>query len=152
MKGIWLPNIKQWLTGTTISPTVQALDVNVANASLPINLAPLEYKEHRHMDFSVTTLPASAGVAVEIGDTNTPAANVANTCTELRVANNSGNPVNIYSGPNSGALTQIGVAHAGQIGEAVYGVSLVAGDKIWVRAIQNSAGTSGKLLVTLLGA
>lgn len=151
MKGIWLPNLKQWLTGTTVGSD-HGLDVNVINTTLPIALSALSYKEHRFMDAAVTNIPASGGTAVEIGDTNNPAANVANTCTQLKIANNSGNALNIYVGANSGALTQIGVAHAGQIGEAVFGVTLASGDKVWIRAVQNAAVTSGEVLVTLLGA
>lgn len=151
MRGIWLPSLKQFVTGTLVGSDY-GLDVNIVNTSLPIALTALVYKEHRFMDAAVTNIPASGGTAVQIGDTNIPAADVANTCTQLKVANNSGSAINIYVGANSGALTQIGVAHAGQIGEAVFGVTLASGDKVWIRAVQNAAITSGEVLVTLLGA
>lgn len=148
--GVWLPNLKDWLSGTLTSGK-NALDVNVANATLPVALTPYAFKEFRFQDAAVTSIPASGGTAVEVGDTNIPASAVAVTCSELKIANNTGYALSIYKGANSGALTQIGIAHAGQTSEAAFGAALVATDKIWVRAVQNAAITTGELLVTLNG-
>lgn len=148
---LWLPNLKEFASGTTIG-SKNSMDVNVANtASIPVNISSLTFKEYRTQDAADTAIPASGGTAVQVGDTAHPIAVIANTCTEMRLANNTGSALIIYKGANSGALTAIGVCNQGQTSEAVFGVSLVAGDKIWVRAVENTAVSAGIFMVTLTG-
>lgn len=148
MRGVWLPNIKRWLTGTTVGAS-QALDVNiVAGAS---GASPT-FKEYRFQDANVTQINGSGGVFVQIGDSGHAASDIANSIAQMKVANNTGAAIIIAAGANAAAAaaaTPLAVVHAGQTSEAVYTVSLVATNKIWVRALQTSDIVSGELLVTL---
>lgn len=147
--GIWLPNIKKWLTGTTVGGS-QALDVNVVQAvATPTVITQAGFKERRFMDAAVTQINKKSGLWKQIGDTNEAASDVANTITSMRVNLNLGAALVFGKGANSGAVTEIGAAGAGQTSE--FGVSLAAGDKIWVRALQDADVTVGELLVLLLG-
>lgn len=143
---IWLPNIKKFLTGTTVGSS-QALDVNiVAGAS---GASPT-FKEYRFQDASVTQINGSGGSFVQIGDSGHAAADIANTIAQMKVANNTGAALVIAAGANAAAAaaaTPLAVVHAGQTSEAVFTVALVATDKVWVRALQTPDITSGELLV-----
>lgn len=153
MTGLWLPNLKKFLTGSTIG-LKQALDVNVLN-TVPVPVAPTNYafKESRFMDASVTNIPASGSSFVEIGDTNFPAAAIANTIVELRLNWNGGGPIVISKGADATAAAlsanRLNVIGSGQT--ISIGASLVATDKIWIRALKNAAITGGELTVALLG-
>lgn len=147
--GLWLPNIKRFLSGTVVGSS-PSLNVNVLN-TVPVPVAPsnYSYKERRFQDANVTQINAKSGAWVQIGDTNEASASVANTITEMRVSSNLGAALVFGKGANSGAVTPIGASGAGQ--SLSLGVALVAGDKIWVKALQDAAVTSGELLVLLLG-
>lgn len=148
---IWLPNLKRFLTGTTIGSS-RALDVNVANTTpLPISPSELDLLEYRYMDFGVTGINVLSGAYVQIGDTGHAAADIANTITKAKVANNSGRPLLIGSGANAGAVTVFAVVAAGQTSEAVYAAALAAGDKVWIKSLDEVAGDSGVVLVTFYG-
>lgn len=140
-------------TGTVVG-SKSCLDVNVANSvPIPIVQASYDWKEYRFMDPAVTNINASAGAFVEIGDTNHAAGDVANTIEEVRVNWNGGNALVISSGADATAAALqanwIGVVGAGQT--IAFGFDLASGDKIWVRALQNAAVTSGELLINLMG-
>lgn len=143
MTGMWLANLKRFVTGT-LNGSKYCLDVHVAN-SVSTAATSYSYKEHRLHDAASNNINASAGTWEQV-DT---AADVANTINEVRIRNHTGAAIQIGKGANSGAVTVIGVAHEG--GEEDFGVSLVATDKIWILALENAAITSGKVLVTLLG-
>lgn len=148
--GIWLPNIKRYLSGSLVGPT-PTLAVSVLN-TVPVPVATTQYsfKERRFMDCAVTSIPASASPWVQIGDTSFPAADIANAITEMRISANLGAALVFGKGPNAGAVTEIAASAAGQT--LAIGVSLVAADKVWVRALQNATVDSGELLVLFLGA
>lgn len=146
MKGLWLPNIKRFLAGTLIGGS-PCLNVNVLNTvPVPTAAANYAYKEHRFMDASVTTINKSSGAWVQVGDTP---ADIANTIVEMRVNANLGAALQFGSGPNAGSVTVIGTTGAGQT--TAFGVTLAAGDKIWVKAIQDNDVVAGELLVNLMG-
>lgn len=144
MKPLWLPNIKRWLGGTVVGSDV-CLNVSVKDQPA-INLGTYAYLEHRFMDAAITQINGSGGAWKEIGDTP---ADVANTIEEFRVNANLGAALQFGKGANAGAVTVIGVCGAGQT--TSFGVSLVATDKIWVKAIQTNNVNSGELLVSLMG-
>lgn len=152
MRALWLKNLKKFATGTTNS-SKQCLDVNIASTTASLSLGSTAYKERRFHLPATTGVNARSGAWVQL-DANsdvagsTPA-NVANTCTEMEVNWNGGAALEFGVGANSGAVTVIGSAGAGQTKK--FGVSLASGDKVWVRAIQNSAVATGELLVVLLG-
>lgn len=155
MRGIWALNLKRFITATTIG-SKYSLDVNVANtAAVPVSPSELAMREFRHQDTSVTAINARSGAFVQIGDTNFAAADIANTITKLKVANNTGYPLIISKGADATAAASsanyLGVVNEGQTSEAVFGVSLVATDKIWVRSMGSSSVSSGILVVTLFG-
>lgn len=143
MLQIWAKGLKQFITGTT-NGSKHCLDVHVAN-TISTSAGSYAYKEHRLHDAASNNINASAGTWEQI-DT---AADVANTISELRVRNHCGSAIQVGKGANSGAVTVIGVVHEG--GEEDFGVSLVAGDKVWILALENAAITTGKVLAILLG-
>ncbi len=141
--GVWLENLKKFVTGT-LNGSKYSLDVHVANA-VATAASSFSYKEHRLHDAATNNINASSGSYEEI-DT---AADVANTITELRIRNHTGAAILIGSGANAGAVSVIGVVHEG--GEENFGVALIATNKIWIKAMENSAIASGKVLAILLG-
>lgn len=143
----YFANLKRAVTGTTVGSS-HAADVYIANTTLPVAFSAITMKEYRFQKMSDTAIPASGGTAIEIGDSAHVAADIATTCTQLKCSNNSGGAFNIYKGANSGALTLLAAIAQGQTSEAVFGVALVATDKVWVRAIENTAISSGQILVT----
>lgn len=153
MVGFWLKNLKQFVTGTTVGSKYCA-DVNVANSSaIPVSSSENAQLEYRFQDFSDTGINALSGAYVEIGDSDHAASNIANTISKMKVANNSGAALLIGVGANAGAVTVLAAIQAGQTGEAVFGFStaLVSGDKLWVKALKDTAVAEGDLLVTLFG-
>lgn len=147
MTPIWLVNLKDWLTGTTVGGK-NGLDVNVINTSVPIAQTALAYAERRFHDAALTTIPASSSnpVQLDVLGASTPA-NVAGTRTQMGVNWNGGAAVEILKGATAGAAVAIAAFGAGQT--RAVGVTLALNDKIWVRAIQGSTITSGELLVVL---
>ena len=130
--------------------TTDPLNINiVSSATLPVTGAAYTYKEKRFMNCATTNINGSGGAWIQIGDTDFPAANIANTISEIRINANLGNALQFGKGANAGAVTEIGASGAGQ--SLALGVSLVAGDKVWVRAVQSAAVSSGELLVLFLG-
>jgi len=140
MRGIWLHTVKKWVTGTLVGSSY-ALDVAVKSLGL------LTYKEHRFHDASSTTINASGGAYIQLET----AADIANTITGMLVSNNTGASLVIGVGANSGAVTVISAISQGQSADLMLGVSLSSGNKVWVRALQNSAISSGELLVSFWG-
>lgn len=148
--GIWLPNIKRYLSGSLVGPS-PTLNVSVLNTvPVPVATTLYSFKERRFMDCAVTSIPASGSAWIQIGDTNFPAADIANTIAEIRISANLGSALTFGKGPNAGSVTEIATSAAGQT--LALGVSLVATDKVWVRALQNATVDSGELLVLFLGA
>lgn len=153
MRGVWLPNIKRWLSGTLVGGE-PSINVNVLN-TVPVPVAPAnyQYKERRFHIASSTNINARTGAWIEL-DANsdvaagTPA-DVANTIAEFRANWNGAGALEFGVGANAGAVTPIDSIGSGQT-QAV-GVSLSAGNKIWVRAVKNTAITSGELMILLLG-
>ena len=153
MRSIWLPNIKKFLTGSVVGASA-ALDVSVVNTvPVPVAFTQYAFMELRFQDAGVTAIPASGGAFIEIGDTNFPASDIANTITELRLNWNGGGALVISKGADATAAAlaanRLEVIGSGQT--IAIGVSLVATDKIWIRALKNAAITGGELTVTLLG-
>lgn len=146
MTGLWLANLKRFVTGT-LTGGKYGLDVNVIN-TLSTSASSFSYKEHRLHDASGTQINGSGGAFVQL-DT---IANIANTITQMKIRNHTGSALVIAAGANAAAAaaaTPLGVAHEG--GEEDFGVSLASGDKVWVRAMEASSISSGKLLAIFLG-
>lgn len=130
-------------TGTVVGSKT-CLDVYVAN-SISTVAASYAYIEHRFHLPASTNINASTGAWIQLET----AADISDAIAEMRVNWNGGDAIQIGVGANAGAVSRIGVFGAGQT--APVGVSLVAGDKVWIKAVQNSAITAGELLVTFLG-
>ncbi len=149
MTPLWVINLKQFITGTTVGGKY-CLDVNVLN-TVPVPVTPANYafKEYRFHDVSLTNINASAGAFIQL----VTAADIANTIAEMRVNWNGGAALIISKGADATAAALaaniLAVAGAGQT--FIIGAVLVAGDKVWVRAQQNVAITSGELTVSFLG-
>jgi len=146
MTGLWLKNLKQFVTGTT-NGSKHCADVHVAN-TVSIAQGSFSYKEHRLHDSASTNINASSGAFIQIET----AADIANTITQMKIRNHTGAALVISAGADAAAAaaaTPLGVVHEG--GEEDFGVTLVATNKVWVRAMENAAITSGKLLVIFLG-
>lgn len=145
---IYLPNLKSAGSRATVTGTVigqkECLDVNIAN-SISTSAVSLSYIEHRFHDASATNINASGGAWIQLE----AAADISTAIAEMRINWNGGSALLIGKGASAGAVTVIDAVGAGQT-EGV-GVALVAGDKVWVRALQNAAITAGELLVKFLG-
>jgi hypothetical protein len=147
MRPVWLVNLKDWLTGTTVGGK-NGIDVNIINTTVPIAPSSLVYAERRFHDASLTTIPASSSnpVQLDVVGASTPA-NVSGTRTQMAVNWNGGAAIEILKGATAGAAVAIAAFGAGQT--RAVGVSLANGDKIWVRAVQNVTVTTGELMVVL---
>lgn len=151
MRGLWLMALKNFATGT-LNGSKRCLDVHVANT---ISTAQAAYAqlERRFMDTSDTQINASGGAFKEVGSTGFAAADIANTITELRIRNHTGSALVFSKGADATAAAlaanELGCVHEG--GEENFGVSLASGDKLWVRALENTAVNSGKVLALLMG-
>jgi hypothetical protein len=153
MQPIWAQNLAKWITGTTVG-SKQCIDVNVANTvAVPVTPASYAYKERRFHLPASKTINKRTGVWVQLDANSDVAANtpadIANTITEIRINWNGGSALEIGSGANSGAVSVIASAGAGQT--SAIGVSLASGDKVWVRAIQDVDIVTGELLCMFLG-
>ena len=152
MRILWLKNLKKAATGTT-NGSKQCLDVNIASATSSFTIAATAFKEKRFHLPASTTINKRTGAWVQL-DANsdvgaaTPA-NVANTITEISINWNGGQALQFGVGANSGAVTEIGAAGAGQ--SIKIGTSLASGDKVWVRAVQDVDVVNGELMILLLG-
>lgn len=149
MRGLWLPSLKKWVTGTLVGGKY-GLDINVINAAIPVVSAALTLLEYRYHRAADNTVNGSGGAFVQVAS----AADIANTITQMRVANNSGAPLAFSVGADAtaaAAAAPIAVVAAGQTSEAVFGVALAAGDKLWVRSLYTSNVTTGEFVVALLG-
>lgn len=150
MRGIWLPNLKKWLTGTNVSSSY-GIDVNVINAAVPTVGAALAYKERRVHLPATTAINGSAGAWVELDAVPgvTGGAAISNTCTAMKINWNGGDILEIGEGANAGAVTVIATVGAGQTTD--FGVALVATDKVWVRSVKTTGSTAGELTISFLG-
>lgn len=148
MRALWSVNLKDWVTATSTGGK-KALDVNIAN-TVTTAAGSLSYKERRFHDAALTTIPASASNPVELNVLGAASpTDVANTATQMGVNWNGGSAIEILAGATAGAAVAIAAFGAGQT--RAVGVTLAAGDKIWVRAIQNATITAGELTVVLEG-
>ncbi len=152
MHALWSVNLKDWITGTT-SGGKNGLDVNVMNTITTASGA-LAQKEYRFHLPATTTINKRTGAWIQL-DVNTDVAgatpaDVANSCAGMEVNWNGGAALQIGVGANAGAVTVIGTFGAGQT-VAMTGVTLIATNKIWVRALQDVNIITGELLVALLG-
>lgn len=148
MLGVWLANLKEWVTGTTVS-TKHGMDVNVINASLPVSLTSVVVSETRWHDASSTNINATSGAYVEIG---TSPAGVAVTAdrTQIWVANTTGQPLSIRKAADASAAASADDLLLPAAGEGqIYGVSVLSGSKLWVRSKTSTAVTSGYLILHL---
>lgn len=153
MRGIWLVNLKQWVTGTN-NGGKYSLDVHVAN-TVATAAASFAYKERRFHLPATLNIPARGSSMVQL-DANSEAASpdpddIANTITEMGVNWNGGEAIEIGVGADAAtaALNIIGSVGAGQTRS--FGVNLSSGNKVWVRALKNAAITDGELLVVFSG-
>lgn len=138
-------NLKRAISGTLVGGEA-ALNVVVANeaaAPLPVASAELAMKDYRHMNFE--TAPAAAGVWTELGDAPGVLSAAA---VKLKAANNSGSALLLGVGPDASSVVLLAAVHAGQTGEAVFGATLVLGDRLWVKPILAVDADAGALLVT----
>lgn len=147
MKPIWLANLKKFVTGT-LTGGKYCLDVNVVN-TITSAAGALAYQERRFHDPSTTNIPASSSNPVQLDAVfgTTAGANVSGTRSQMMVNWNGGEAIEILLGATAGTAVAIAAFGAGQTRSV--GVTLVNGDKIWVRALKNAAITSGELLVVL---
>lgn len=152
MRPIWLVNIKDWMTGTTVGAK-NGLDVNVINSSVPIALSSYAYKERRVHLASATTIPASASSMIELDvlSGTTGAADIANTIAQMDLNWNGSGILEFGVGANAGAAAAAIIASIGSGQTRSFGVSLTSGNKIWVRAVKNVALTSGELVAVFSG-
>ena len=143
---IYFANLKRAITGTTVGAS-NALDVNVVQSVVP-GAAGLEVLETRFHDCSVTNIQAVGGSFVEIET----AAALANTISKMKVSCTFGEPISIRKAANAGAAAaaaDIALLNQGQ--SADFEVSLLAGDKLWVRSRTATLVNSGYLTVNLIG-
>ena len=151
MKILFLKGIKKGATGTVVGGA-NCLDVSVKGSVTTIQ-GVLVFKEARFHDAAITTIPKRTSAWVQI-DANSDAAagtpaDVANTCTQMMVNWNGGGALQVGVGANAGAVSVIDQLGSGQTVST--GVALVAGDKLWVRAVQDADIVAGELTVKLLG-
>lgn len=152
MRPLWFPNLKRFATGSS-SGGKNAMDVNVIN-SITTAAGALAQKEFRFHLPATTNINARTGAWIQL-DANsdvagsTPA-DVANTGTAIALNWNGGAALQVGVGATSGAVTVLGTIGAGQTISAI-GATLASGNKLWVRALQNAAITTGELLVAVLG-
>lgn len=151
MRPLWLPNLKDWLTGTTTGGK-NGMDVNVLN-TITTAAGALAQKEFRFHLPASKTINKRTGVWVQLDVNSDAAANtpadVANSCTAIELNWNGGAALQIGVGASAGAVTVLGTFGAGQTMQA--GVTLSATNKVWVRALQDVDIVTGELLVALLG-
>lgn len=151
MQPLWLNNLKKWATGTAAG-SKQCLDVNIAQSVALTTTAPTPtaYKERRFHDAALTTIPAIGSNPVQLNVLGAASpADIANTCTEVGINWNGGAAIEILVGATAGSAVAKGAVGAGQTRS--FGLPLVAGDKVWVRAVQAATITVGELMVTFLG-
>lgn len=153
MRGLWLPNLKKFMTGTLVGAKY-AIDVNVAN-SITTSAVSLAYKERRFHLGASTTIPKRTSNMVQLDANSDSAAatpaDIANTILEMGLNWNGGEAIEIGVGANAAAAAAaiIGSVGAGQTRS--FGVTLAAGNKLWVRALKDTDITDGELLVALSG-
>lgn len=153
MTGLWFENLKKFATGT-LNGGKYSLDVHVAN-SITTTSTTAAYKERRFHLGASKTIPKRTSNMVQLDANSDAAANtpadIANTITELGINWNGGEAIEIGVGANAAAAAAniVGSVGAGQTRN--FGVSLVATNKIWVRAIKDTDITDGELLVALSG-
>jgi len=150
MRPIWLPNLKKFMTGTTVGAK-SGLDVNILNAAIPVVGASYVYKERRAHLPATTTINGSAGAWVELDVVpgTTGGAAVANDILQFDVNWNGAGMLEFGKGANSGAVTVIGAIGSGQTRS--FGVSILTGNKVWVRSVKTTTVVDGELFVVLLG-
>jgi hypothetical protein len=151
MRSLWLPNIKRFLTGTIVGGQA-SLNVNVIN-TIATAAAAFSYKERRFHLPATTAINGSGGAWVQLdvnSDTagSTPA-NIANACSVMEINWNGGDALELGVGAIAGAVTPIGAVGAGQTLQ--FGVSLVVGNKVWVRTVKAAGSVAGELMVVFLG-
>lgn len=147
MTPVWLKNLKKFATGTA-NGSKQCIDVHVAN-TITTAAGALAYQERRFHDPGTTNIPASSSNPVQLDAVfgTTAGANVSGSRSQMMVNWNGGEAIEILLGATAGTAVAIAAFGAGQT--RTVGVTLVNGDKIWVRALKNAAITSGELLVVL---
>lgn len=153
MLQIWARGLKQFITGTT-NGAKHCLDVHVAN-TVGIAASSYAYKERRVHLPATTNIPGNGSAMIELdvlsGTTGGTA--IANTITELALSWNGGGIIEIGVGANAAAAaaaTKLATLNEGQTKS--FGVSLVAGDKVWVRRVESATAISaGTLVAVFLG-
>lgn len=157
---LYFPNIRSeggrpTATGTQVTDAAAStkicLDTFVRNDNsnpIFISSSTKTVLETRFHDCSSTTINAVGGAFVEIAT----AAALANTIKLMKVACTFGEPISIRKAANAGAAataSDIALLNQGQSDD--FEVSLVAGDRLWVRSRTSSNITSGYLTINLLG-
>jgi hypothetical protein len=143
---IYFANLKKALTGTKIGAKY-ALDVNVLQSVVPGGSGQTVLETRFH-DTAVTQINNNAGAFVEIQT----AAALANTIAILRANCTFGEPIQIRKGANAGAAAanpDLCILNRGEA--AQFPVSLIAGDRIWVRALMANPVNGGELTINLMG-
>lgn len=153
MTGLWLPNLKKFMTGT-LNGGKYSVDVNVSNSTLPVALSTYAYKERRAMLASVTTIPGSGSAMIQVDavpGTTGSGANIANTIAEMSVHWTGDGMIEFGSGADATAAAANIIGSVGRGQEKSFGVTMVAGDKLWLRSVKTTTITDGELMINLLG-
>lgn len=153
MTGIWLENLKKFVTGT-LNGSKYSLDVHVANA-VATAASSFSYKERRFHLPATLNLPGKGSNMIQLdvqSETASPSpADIANSISEIGINWNGDGLVEIGIGANAAAAAANIIATVGAGQSRAFGTSLSAGDKIWGRSAKTAAIADGELLVTLSG-
>ena len=145
---IYFSNLKRAITGTTIGAK-QALDVNVLQTVSPG--AGEIVQETRYHDNASTNIQSNVGNFVEIG-TSPVASALGVNITKIMASCTFGEPIVIRKGANAAAAAgnpDLCLLNRGEKSE--FPVSLVAGDRLWVRSKSGNAAVTGLLTLNLIG-
>jgi len=145
---IYFSNLKRAITGTTVGAK-HALDVNVLATVSPGSAEVVQ--ETRYHDNSSVNIQNNAGTFVEIG-TSPAAAALGVAITKIKVNCTFGEPIVIRKGANAAAAlagSDLCLLNKGESNE--FPVSLIAGDRLWVRSKSGNAVVSGLLTLNLIG-
>lgn len=145
---IYFANLKRAITGTTVGAK-HALDVNVLATVAPGSAEVVQ--ETRYHNNATTNIQSSAGNYVEIG-TDPAASALGVAITKIKVNCTFGEPISIRKGANAAAAdagTDLCLLNKGEANE--FPVSLIAGDKLWVRSKSTNSIATGLLTLNLIG-
>lgn len=125
--------------------------VDSSGNSFVLGVSGLQVLETRFHDMSSVTINDSAGLFVEIG---TPAgAAIASTIQRLQLSYTAGEPLCFRIGANAAAAAANPnkfIINQGE-GPTTLDISLLAGDRLWVRSLSATAVNTGYITLNLIG-